>query len=388
MFLFILVCQVIQEPEKIMILFVLIWFFVKMKKTNQIVRSIWPQKLLFNLYFFSEIGRQCLIQKQHSRVNGSMNMIQMDSYTACGVGHVQTVYEAKCIYCPHTRICVVNSGIASLRQHSQGKKHKSQAALLHQNSKEEKPSGSELQPRLTQFITKVAAHHDDTQTGIGIKNLTIPPPPKPIAGTSVEKWIGVSEQVAKAEALWAMKCAVSNYSFSSSNKMSELFQNIFPDSLVAKQFSVSHQKVSYLFSHGLGPYLQRATVNDILHSSAYFTIHFDETVSGQCKKQMDVLIRYWSETSACIQVHYLNSLFYGHAFAECVSKDLVDCFNSLKLPLSKLLCLSTDGHNVNKSIKSMIDSAVKEASLMLDFATFMLYTMLSRLVIRCLDLKH
>ena len=30
-------------------------------------------------------------------------------------------------------------------------------------------------------------------------------------------------------------------------------------------------------SHGLGPYFQRATVNDILHSSAYFTIHFDET---------------------------------------------------------------------------------------------------------------
>ena len=138
----------------------------------------------------------------------------------------------------------------------------------------------------------------------------------------------MSEQVAKAEALWAMKCAVLNYSFSSSNKMSELFQNVFPDSLVAKQFSVSHQKVSYLLSHGFGPYFQRATVNDILHSSAYFTIHFDETVSGQCKKQMDVLIRYWSETSACIQVHYLNSLFYGHAFAERVSKDLVDCFNN------------------------------------------------------------
>ena len=272
-----------------------------------------------------------------------------------------TVYDAKCIYCPHTWICVVNNGVASLRQHSQGKKHKSQAALLHQNSEEEKPSRSELQPQLTQFITKVAVHHDDTQTGIGIKNLTIPPPPKPTVRTSVEKWIGVSEQVAKAEALWAMKCAVSNYSFSSSNKMSELFQNMFPDSLVAKQFSVSHQKVSYLLSHGLGPYFQRATVNDILHSSAYFTIHFDETVSGQCKKQMDVLNRYWSEKSACIQVHYLNSLFYGHAVAERVSKDLVDCFNNLKLPLSKLLCLSADGPNVNKSIKSKIDSAVKEA---------------------------
>ena len=72
--------------------------------------------------------------------------------------------------------------------------------------------------------------------------------------------------------------------------MSELFQNMFPDSLVAKQFSVSHQIVSYFLSHGLGPYFQRATVNDILHSSAYFTIHFNETVSGQCKKKTDVCV--------------------------------------------------------------------------------------------------
>ena len=39
----------------------------------------------------------------------------------------------------------------------------------------------------------------------------------------------------------------------------------------------------------------------------------------------------------------------------------MDCFNNLKLPLSKLLCLSADGPNVKKSIKSKIDSAVKEA---------------------------
>ena len=76
---------------------------------------------------------------------------------------------------------------------------------------------------------------------------------------------------------------------------------------------------------------------------------------------MDVLIRYWSEKSACIQVHYLYSLFCGNAFAERVSKDLVDCINNLNLTLSKWLCLSSDGLNVNKSIKSKMENAVKEA---------------------------
>ncbi|MEW8547687.1 MAG: hypothetical protein AB2693_29620 [Candidatus Thiodiazotropha sp.] len=261
----------------------------------------------------------------------------------------------------------MNNGIAALRQHSTGKKHRSSSLHLWSD---EKTVGTKVQAPLTNFITKVSGGQADTkkeQSEVDInnneQNLTIPPPPTPSTSSSVtvEKWIGVGEQVAKAEALWTMKCATSNYSFSSSDKTPELFQNMFPDSIIAKNFSISHQKVSYLLSDGLGPYFQQSTVKDVLGSSAYFTIHFDETVSGQCKKQMDILIRYWSEKSACIQVHYLNSLFYGHAFAERVAKDLIDCMSNLKLPLSKLLCLSSDGPNVNKSIKSKIDNAVKEA---------------------------
>ena len=82
-----------------------------------------------------------------------------------------------------------------------------------------------------------------------------------------------------------MKCVASNYSFSSSDKTDELFQNMFPDSLVAKQFSVSHQKVSYLLSDGLRPHFQQVTVNDVLRSNAYFTIHFNEKLQVSAKSR-------------------------------------------------------------------------------------------------------
>ena len=83
-----------------------------------------------------------------------------------------------------------------------------------------------MQAPLTNFITKVAEEHVDVpkeeplvdDNNNSIQNLTIPPPPKP----STSKWLSVGEQVAKAEALWAMKCAASNYSFSSSDKTDEL----------------------------------------------------------------------------------------------------------------------------------------------------------------------
>ena len=136
---------------------------------------------------------------------------------------------------------------------------------------------------------------------------------------------------------------------------------MFPDSTIAKQFSLSHQKASYMISHGFRPYFQNNTVKDVLSSGVYFTIHFDETVTSQSKKQMDILIRYWLEQSACVQVRYLCSLFFGHAFAKFVCKGLLDVFQDLALPLNKLLSLSADGPNVNKSIKGSIDTAVKGA---------------------------
>ena len=207
---------------------------------------------------------------------------------------------------------------------------------------------------------------DSIKTESEMPKLTIPPPP-PIfqqvkkKDNSVVAWMNVADGVAKAEALWAMKTASSNFSFSSSDGTSNLFQDMFPDSMIAKQFTMSHQKASYLVSHGIGPYFQKTTVNEILSSEVYYTIHFDETVTNQSKKQMDVLIRYFSENSACVQVRYLCSLFFGHAFVKIVCKNMLNCLTNLKLPLKKLLCLSADGPNVNKSIKATMDTAVKEA---------------------------
>ena len=60
--------------------------------------------------------------------------------------------------CPNAKICVVNNGIAALKQNSQGKKQKSLASIL---CKDELPIGKAVQAPLTNFITKVAEEHVD-----------------------------------------------------------------------------------------------------------------------------------------------------------------------------------------------------------------------------------
>ena len=63
-----------------------------------------------------------------------------------------------------------------------------------------------------------------------------------------------------------------------------------------------------MVAYGLGPYFQQKIVRDIIEEHSYFTLHFDETVSAQVKKHMDLLVHFWSEKSNGITVIYLASI--------------------------------------------------------------------------------
>ena len=124
----------------------------------------------------------------------------------------------------------------------------------------------------------------------------------------------MQDQICKAEILWAMKTAKEDFLFWASDGIPQLFQRMLPDSVVAKKMTMSHTKVSYVISHGLGPYFLQKTIDDILSSpDTYYTIHFDETTTSQIKKQLDVLVRYYSDTHFEVRVRFLKVLVFGHA---------------------------------------------------------------------------
>ena len=65
---------------------------------------------------------------------------------------------------------------------------------------------------------------------------------------------------------------------------------MFPDSKIAQFMSLGSNKMSYLIAYGLGPFFAAQTVAEIKKAKAFFTLHFDETMNAQVKKQMDVLV--------------------------------------------------------------------------------------------------
>ena len=134
---------------------------------------------------------------------------------------------------------------------------------------------------------------------------------------------------------------------------------MFPDSHIAQHMTMSRTKVAYMIGYGLGPYFLQNTIDDILSSpNTYYTIHIDEATTAQVKKQMDVLLRHFSDTDGKVKVRFLKALVFGHALAVTVADEL-RTLQELRLPLKNLLSLSSDGSNANKAIKANINTKLQ-----------------------------
>ena len=118
--------------------------------------------------------------------------------------------------------------------------------------------------------------------------------------------------------------------------------------------------MSYVVGHGLGPYFAKLNVNNLVAGNSFFTLHFDETVTAQKRKQMDLLVRFWSEIHNEVKVKYLTSIMFGHAKAADVVTEIMQALENLSLPFKLMLSLGMDGPNVNKSILAKMNQLKKE----------------------------
>ena len=194
------------------------------------------------------------------------------------------------------------------------------------------------------------------------KKITLPKSdttPSSSQGSSEDNWL-VKDVANKAEIIATMQFAANNTPFSSANGLATLYQAQLPDSAIAKNVSLSGNKMSYITRHALGPYFTQGTVSELKEGSSYFTLHFDETLNAQVKKRMDLLLRYWSEQHQEVRVKYFTSVMYGHAKAEDVVKEIMDALQKWAVPLKLLMSHGMDGPNVNKAVCSKVNQLKEE----------------------------
>ena len=117
----------------------------------------------------------------------------------------------------------------------------------------------------------------------------------------------LADKVTGAEAMWVFKLAQQDYSLRSCENIPLLFKRMFPDSEVAKKFTMGRAKASYVVSDGLGPLIGKLVC--LSTSKGAFTLLFDETTTTQNRKQMDVLIRYCCEDQKLVVTRYVMLFF-------------------------------------------------------------------------------
>ena len=262
----------------------------------------------------------------------------------------ESPFKAYCKLCCKA-IELSNMGKRALTSHADSKGHKRAASSRHTSTKME------------QFVkTEKERSVESKEESSTTETLTIPLPPDAPSSShsSQQEGPGTSQQllqtylkgesVLKAEVLWAMKSVLSHFSFRASADIGGVFQNMFPDSAIAKKFACRKTKVNYLICFGITPYFKEKLLHKVKEAEC-FTVSFDEALNKDFQtEQMDVNVRYFYEDRVVTQ--YLNSQFMGHTTADELLENLKSSLAQVNN--TKLLQISMDGPRVNWKLLSLL----------------------------------
>ena len=266
----------------------------------------------------------------------------------------ESPFKAYCKLC-NKAVDLSNMGKRALTSHAESKSHKKAVSLkqgataMAQFVKSDKKEGTadEGQSTSTETLT-VPLPADEPHSS----HQEIPSTSQQLLQTYV-----TSESVTKAEILWAMKIVLSHFSFRASTDVGGLFQNMFPDSAIAKKFSCGKTKVNYMICFGLASYFKEKLLQKVKEADC-ITVSFDEALNKDIQaEQMDVIVHYFHEDRVVTQ--YFDSQFLGHTTADKLLESLKSSLSKLKN--RKLLQVSMDGPRVNwKLLKLLCEDREKE----------------------------
>lgn len=164
------------------------------------------------------------------------------------------------------------------------------------------------------------------------------------ATTSVQLYC-TKDSGARAELIWSMKNVVCNMSAESCDGISKTFEAMFTEAF-PKGFSLGSTKLSYIISEALGPYFRQQMLNEMKDVS--YTLQYDETTNAEEKKELQIVIRYWSEHQ--VVTRHLKTFFMSKAASEDLRENIYKAMDNANLSREGLLMLVSDGPNVNKKV--------------------------------------
>jgi hypothetical protein len=169
-----------------------------------------------------------------------------------------------------------------------------------------------------------------------------------------------NDATSRAEILWILKVATSNYSLRSCDNIPQLFNEMFRNSLETKSMTLNRTKARYLLTEASGPYFYNKLISEIRASEVYYTVMFDETCNSANRKELQVATRYWSKSENKVIISHLQTFFLGSATAKIIFDHICLTLKNADLSWAKLLMVGSDGPNVNKTVFSLLNEEAKK----------------------------
>ena len=178
--------------------------------------------------------------------------------------------------------------------------------------------------------------------------------------TSATKQVALELSVTTAQKLaaeirWCIQSVCKGFSNNAVNNCTPLFKQMFSDSEIAKSFSLGADKLRYVVNYGLAPYFHDVLEKKI-NCAPYFVAMCDESLNKVMQEnQVDLLIRYWGESTNKVRVQFWDSQYLGRS----AHLDLVTKFDSSvgSLSAEKMSQISMDGPHINvKFLKVVVDN--------------------------------
>ncbi|CAM4967600.1 unnamed protein product [Rotaria socialis] len=251
-------------------------------------------------------------------------------------GSKETTFQ--CTLCKTSDLDCANQGYSAIYQHMNTKNHKANKNSLKDNSL---LAIRTLKPQTVSIA-------NDNNSGILV-----------IDNSQKSTLLPFNDQITKAEIVWALTVARRGFTYNSCNGIGEVFKSMFPDSKIAQQFNMQSKKISYVMSHGIGPYFHRELVKKI-KSREKFVLCIDEQTNNQSKKQLDLLVKFWSNDDGLVVTRYYKSILLGHAQASVLQSAICDAFKADGINLKRLLMLGRDNPSVNITLENLIDQEMKK----------------------------
>ena len=110
-----------------------------------------------------------------------------------------------------------------------------------------------------------------------------------------------------------LKVAESDYSLTSCDNIGKISMQMFPEN-ISSQLQLGRSKASYIISDRRRPCILDETVKDIKNCGTGYTAMFDKATTNQKRKQLHILIRYWSNERKQIVSKYLTSALFWKSF--------------------------------------------------------------------------